>query len=83
MRTELMHIIAYPKPTRVPILVTHECPAGCDLPDMVLCWLRRERELRADLVAARGSDDAEVLRADLRAAESRIDALIALGRRAA
>jgi hypothetical protein len=50
---------------------------------MIQCWLRRERELRADLAAARGSDDAEVLWANLRAAESRIDALIALGRRAA
>ena len=74
-----MPIIAYLKPTRVPIPVTHQCPAGCDLPDMIECWLRRERELRADLAAARGSDDAEVLWA----AESRIDPLIALGRRAA
>jgi hypothetical protein len=45
--------------------------------------LRRERELRADLAAAPGSDDAEVLSADLRATERRIDALIAFGRWAA
>jgi hypothetical protein len=47
---------------------------------MIQCWLHRERELRADLVAARGSDDAEVLRADLRAAERTIDRLIDFGR---
>jgi hypothetical protein len=50
---------------------------------MILCWHRRRRELLADLAAARGSADAEVLRADLAAAERTIDALIAFGRWAA
>lgn len=67
----------------VPPPTAHTCPAGCDLPDMILCWLRRERELRADMAAARGSDEAEVLAADLDAAEREIDSLIALGRWAA
>jgi hypothetical protein len=49
---------------------------------MLLCWLRHERELRGDLVAARGSADAETLAGDLAAAERRIDALLAAGRRA-
>jgi hypothetical protein len=35
--------------------------------------------LRADLAAAHGSGDEEVLAADLRAAERRIDALIDFG----
>jgi hypothetical protein len=47
---------------------------------MILCWLRRERELRADLAATRGSTDAEVVRVDLAAAERQIDALIDFGR---
>jgi hypothetical protein len=50
---------------------------------MILCWRRHEHELRADLAAARGSADAEVLAADLAAAERTIDALIDLGRWAA
>jgi hypothetical protein len=69
------------EPTRVP--VTEECPAGCALSETIACWLRRRLELRADLTAACGSDDAEVLAADLRAAERQIYALIAFGRGAA
>jgi hypothetical protein len=49
---------------------------------MLLCWLRHERELSADLAAARGQADAEVVAADLAAAERRIDALLTVGRRA-
>jgi hypothetical protein len=66
-------------------LVDDYCPAGCDLASAVLCWLHHERQLRADLAAAvaAGSPDAEVVRADLRAVELRIDALIARGREAA
>jgi hypothetical protein len=42
--------------------------------------LRHEREVRADLMAARAdnSPDAEVLAADLRAAEKRVDCLLAV-----
>ena len=77
-----MTSISYARPIRIPNTLAVECPGGCDLADMIACWLRRERELRADLATARGSDDAEVLRADLRAAERHIDALIETGRRA-
>lgn len=78
-------ILRHPNAEQTPISVpaADTCPVGCDLPDMIQCWLRHEREVRADLVVARGSDDSEVLRADLRAAERRIDALIDFGRRAA
>jgi hypothetical protein len=77
--------IAHPNPklNEIPVLVHHRCLADCDLPDMILCWLRRERELRADLAVAPGSDDAEVLARDLAAAERRIDMLIDIGRWAA
>jgi hypothetical protein len=56
------------------------CPASCTLSDMVRCWRDLERRLRVDLVAATvsRSPDAEVLRADLRAAERHIDALLAV-----
>ena len=56
------------------------CPAGCTLPDMIRCWLRHEREVRADLLVVRTSNspDAEVLASDLRAAEKRTDRLLAL-----
>jgi hypothetical protein len=43
---------------------------------------RAGQVLRADLAAARGSDDAEVLAGDLAAAERRIDMLIEFGRAA-
>ena len=76
-------IIAQCEPTPISPSIHEHCSAGCDLADATLCWLRRERELRLDLAAACGSDDAEVLAADLRAAERRIDALIAFGRWAA
>ena len=78
-----MASLTHPNPQPIPVPVTHECPAGCDLPDMILCWLRHERGLRADLAAACGNDDAEVLSADLRAAQRQIDALIDFGRWAA
>jgi hypothetical protein len=50
------------------------------LSETIKCWLHRSRLLRADLAAARGSDDAEVLAADLAAAERQIDTLIVFGR---
>ena len=78
-----MPSIAYPKPHPIPVPLVEQCPAGCDLPTMILCWLRRSRELRADLAAAGDSDEAEVLHADLAAAECTIDAHIDLGRWAA
>ena len=78
-----MSSIAYPLPHPMPVPVTHECPAGCPLAETILCWRRYEREVRSDLAAARGCDDADVLRADLAAAERQIDALIAFGRWAA
>jgi hypothetical protein len=78
-----MSSMAHPKPHPTPVPAFDECPANCTLPDMILCWLRRSRELRADLVAAHGCADAEVLVADLAAAERQIDALIAFGRRVA
>jgi hypothetical protein len=59
----------------------HEhCPASCALPDMIQCWIGLERRLRADLIAATvsRSPDAEMLRADLRAAEDQSDRLLAL-----
>jgi hypothetical protein len=59
--------------------VTHACPADCALPEAILCWLRHERELRADLAGALGSPDADVLRADLAAAERQIDAMLGHG----
>jgi hypothetical protein len=46
------------------------CPADCDLPDMIRCWSRYLRELRADLDAARGYPDEAVLVVDLRNAEA-------------
>ena len=78
-------VLRHPNPERdpIPVPAADECPAGCDLADTIACWLRRRRELRVDLAAARGSDDAEVLAADLRAAERQLDALIAFGRAAA
>ena len=79
MRTELMTYIAYPEPTRIPITLAFECPGSCDLPDMILHWLRRERELRVDLFATHGSDEAEVLRSDLAAAELHVNVLLRHG----
>jgi hypothetical protein len=32
-----------------------DCPAACDLPRALLCWLRRRRELIVDLAAATAS----------------------------
>jgi hypothetical protein len=78
-----MASLTHVKPHPIPVPVVEQCPAGCTLSETIECWLRRSRELRADLAAARGSDDAEVLAGDLAAAESRIDALIAFGRGAA
>ena len=75
--------IAYPNPQPIPVPLVEQCPAGCTLSETIACWLRRIRELRADLAAARGGDDAEVLAADLAAAERQIDALIDFGRWAA
>ena len=73
--------IAHRPETSAPVGVHY--PAGCDLADAARCWLRHERQLRADATTATvsRSPDAEVLRADLRAAERHIDALltIALG----
>jgi hypothetical protein len=77
-----MTSIAYRKPKLISIPTVEQCPAGCTVSETIACYLRHERELRADLAAARGSDDAEVLRADLRAAERRIDELVDFGRRA-
>jgi hypothetical protein len=59
--------------------VYDRCPAGCDLADAARCWLGHERAIRADLMVARESNspDAEVLASDLRAAEKRVDCLLA------
>ena len=78
-----MASLTRPKPHPIPVPPADACPAGCTLSETIACWLRRSRELRADLAAARGSDDAEVLRADLSAADRTIDALIDFGRWAA
>ncbi len=66
-----------PKPT---ILRCSVCP---DLPSEIRCWLRLERELRADLAICNRDDDAEVLAADLRNAERQVDGLIRIGRESA
>jgi hypothetical protein len=76
-------IIAYLTPKPIPLPAVAQCPTGCDLSAAVRCWSRWRRELRADLAAARGSLDAEVLAADLAAAERQIAALIDFGRAAA
>jgi hypothetical protein len=78
-----MASLTHAKPKRIPVPAIDECPAGCDLSRTLLCWLRRRRELRADLAAAPESHDAEVLCYDLRAAERRIDRRIEFGRWAA
>jgi hypothetical protein len=64
----------------MPVPAHEHCSAGCDLADAVLCWLRHERELRSDLMAARAgnSPDAEVLARDLQAAETRTNSILAL-----
>jgi hypothetical protein len=72
-------IIAQRKPHSIPHPATGTCPAGCTLSETIGCWLQRRRELVADLAAARGSDDAEVLAGDLAAAERTIDVLIGFG----
>ena len=67
-------------------LATYEsCPAGCDFTTRLRCWQRLARELLADLssATASGSPDAEVVRADLRAAQRQIALLTDLVRRAA
>jgi hypothetical protein len=56
------------------------CAICLTVSEEITCWLRVERGLWADLFAARGSDDAEVLAFDLRAAGRQIDALLALAR---
>jgi hypothetical protein len=79
--TRIVHVEH--EPTRIPVTLAEQCPAGCDLSAQIACWLRRERELRGDLAASGDSPDAEVLRSDLAAAERRIDMLIEFGRWAA
>ena len=76
-----MGTIAYA--ASIPAPVRDRCSAGCTLAEMLACWLREARRLRADLMAAGDGADAEVLRADLAAAERTIDRLIAHGRCAA
>jgi hypothetical protein len=73
-------IIAQREPTPISTAIHEHCPAGCDLADATRCWLHHEREIRADLMAARASNspDAEVLVSDLRAAEERTDRLLIL-----
>jgi hypothetical protein len=65
------------------VTVHDPCAADCDIPDMLLCWLRHERSLRSDLAAAIATDshDVEILVADVAAAHERVDALIDLSRR--
>ena len=75
-----MASLTHSNPHPIPVPTAESCPAGCSLSETIACWLRRSRELRADLAAARGSADAEVLAADLAATERQIDALIAFGR---
>jgi hypothetical protein len=58
----------------------YACPVGCELPDMIRCWSRYLRELRADLEAARGHPDEEVLVFDLRNAEAHFAGLMAIAR---
>ena len=72
--------MTYREPTPIPAPVHEHCPANCTIPDMIRCWLELERRLRTDLMAAAvsRSPDAEVLRADLRAAEAQSDRLLAL-----
>jgi hypothetical protein len=69
-----------------PTVTAHDARAAdCDIREMNLCWLRRERRVRSDLGAAIATDshDVEILVADLAAAHERVDALIDLSRRAA
>jgi hypothetical protein len=53
-------------------------PSGYDLPDMIRCWSRYLRELRADLESARGYPDEEVPVVDLRNAEAHLAGLMAI-----
>jgi hypothetical protein len=73
-------IITHREPTPIRATAHEHCSAGCDVSSAVRCWLRHEREVRADLLAARtaNSPDAEVLVGDLQAAEKRTDHLLAL-----
>jgi hypothetical protein len=74
--TALMASLTYTKPQPIPVPVASDCSAGCDLGRAVRGWLFGRRELLADLAAARGRDDAEVLRTDLAPAKRRVDARI-------
>jgi hypothetical protein len=77
-------ILAFPKaPEPIPVPVADERPVGWTSSETIEGWMRRSRELRADLVAAYGGVDADVQSADLRAAERQIDMLSVLGRWAA
>jgi hypothetical protein len=41
----------------LPTVTVHDpCAADCDIPEMTLCWLRRERRVRSDLAAAIATD---------------------------
>lgn len=77
-----MPTVSQPYTMPLPVPSHDVCPAGCTLSEMLQCWLRYEREIRADLLAATasGSPDAEVLASDLRSAEEHTDRLLALAR---
>lgn len=64
-------------------LAVIRCPTCPDLSSEIKCWLRLERELRADLAVCTRDGDAEILTQDLAAAGRRVDALIAIGQIAA
>ena len=56
-----MSTVTHPDPSAS--TVSGRCyayPAGCDLPNMTLCWLRYRRSLRADLAAAHEVIDARL-----------------------
>ena len=74
-----------PRRVPIPLPASLTCPADCDLARAVSCALAHERELRHDLRDAERANaiDAEIVRFDLRRAERRTEALLALGKRVA
>jgi hypothetical protein len=62
------------------VTVHYPCAAG-DIPEMIRCWSRFVRELRADLETVRGHPDEEVLMCNLRDAKAHLVGLLAILRK--